>query len=108
MAPEHIDTNYWISHSEGFQVREGRKKLGFVQEVIDGGRTLAVRGGLLGRRVVYVPVDQVFAIVPRDLRIWLLASPTARAPRAYTPPVLADALSPSARAAHRHGDRIAA
>jgi hypothetical protein len=107
MPCEQIDTDYWISHSEGFQVRDGRKKLGFVQEVIDGGQTLAVRGGLLGRRVVYVPVERVLAIVPRELRIWLVASPTARAPRVVTRPVLAEALSPALRL-RRHGDRIAA
>src|ERR1700758_4393397 len=96
MAGIELDVGYWISHSEGFQVRSGRRKLGFVQDVTDGGRTLAVRGGLLGRRVVYVPGDQVFAVVPRELRIWLCSSPTARAPRAFTP-VLAGDLSPAAR-----------
>jgi hypothetical protein len=107
MAGIDFDTDYWISHSEGFQVRSGRRKLGFVQDVTDDGKTLAVRGGLLGRRVVYVPVDQVFAIVPRELRIWLCSAPMARAPRAFTP-VFAGDLSPTARLARRNGERIAA
>jgi hypothetical protein len=104
MAETGIDREYWISHSEGFQVTNGRRKLGFVQEVTDDGLTLAVRGGFLGGRVTYVPVDQVFLIVPRELRIWLCSSPTARAPRAFTP-VLAGDLSPTARTGR---ERVAA
>ena len=91
-----FDPGYWIAHSQGFQVRSGRRRLGFVQEVLDGGRTLAIRGGFLGRRVLFVPVEQVFAIVPRETRIWLTTAPAVRAPRAFTP-VLTDNLSPAAR-----------
>jgi hypothetical protein len=104
---QNFDPGYWVTHSEGFQVRSGRRRLGFVQDVIDGGRTLAVRGGFLGRRVLFVPVDQVFAIVPREMRIWLTASPTTRAPRAFTP-VLTAELSPAARLGREQRDRIAA
>jgi hypothetical protein len=108
VRPENsFDPGYWIAHSEGFQVRSGRRRLGFVQDVLDGGRTLAVRGGLLGRRVVFVPVEQVFAIVPREMRIWLTTASIARAPRAFTP-VLTDELSPAARLGREQGERIAA
>jgi hypothetical protein len=107
MAHVGIDIDYWISHSEGFQVSDGSKRLGFVQEVLDGGHTLAVRGGFLGRRLVYVPVDRVLTVVPREQRMWLSSSPLPRAPRASTP-ALAEALSPAARIGTRHGERIAA
>jgi hypothetical protein len=102
-----IDRDYWVGHCEGFQVRSGRRRLGFVQEVLDGGQTLAVRGGFLGRRVVLVPIDRVLAIVPRELRLWIIAPPTARMPRAFTH-LLTDDLSPVARIRRRHSERIAA
>jgi hypothetical protein len=102
-----FDPGYWISHSQGFQVRSGRHRLGFVQEVIDGGRTLAIRGGFLGRRVALVPVEQVFAVVPREMRIWLTTSPAVRAPRAFTP-ALSDDLTPAARIGREQPERIAA
>lgn len=102
-----FDRDYWLSHCEGFQVRSGRRRLGFVQEVLDGGRTLAVRGGLLGRRVVLVPVEGVFAIVPRATRIWLSSSPPVEVPRAYRP-VLTDGLSPAAWIGREQRERVAA
>ena len=102
-----FDSGYWVSHSQGFQVRGGRRRLGFVQDVIDGECTLAIRGGFLGRRVVFVPVEDVFAIVPREMRIWLTASPLVRAPRAFTP-VLTDDLSPAARIGREQREQIAA
>src|SRR5262249_11004170 len=104
---EHFDREYWLAHCEGFQVRRGRRRLGFVQEVLDGGRTLAVGGGLLGRRVVLVPVDGVSAIVPRAMRIWLSSAPPVEVPRAFTP-LLTDERSAVGLSARRHGDRVAA
>jgi hypothetical protein len=100
------DATYWLAHCDGFQVLTGKKRLGFVQEVLDGGRTLCVRGGLLGRRVTSVPVDRVFAIVPRELRLWLCTSPTVTVPREFRP-ALADVLSP-ARMPRRRAERVAA
>ena len=69
-----IDQDYWVAHCEGFQVRDGRKRIGFVEEVLDGGRCLLIRGGTLGRRVVQVPAAEVLAVVPREMRIWLRAA----------------------------------
>jgi hypothetical protein len=77
-----IDRDYWVAHSEGFQVRDGRKRIGFVEEVLDGGRCLLIRGGILGRRVVRVPAGEVLAVVPREMRIWLRTATPAFVPRA--------------------------
>jgi len=106
-ARKRIDRDYWVVHCEGFQVRSGRRRLGFVQEVLDGGQTLAVRGGFLGRRVVLVPVDRVLAIVPRELRLWIVSPPTVRVPRAFTH-LPADDLSRVTRIRRKHDERIAA
>ena len=43
-----IDRDYWVAHCEGFQVRDGRKRIGFVEEVLDGGRSLSIRGASWG------------------------------------------------------------
>jgi len=102
-----IDVGYWVSHCEGFRVRSGNRRLGFVQEVLEGGQTLAVRGGFLGRRVTLVPIDRVLAIVPRERRLWVSSSPTIRVPRAVTP-LLTDDLSPPAHLERKRRERIAA
>ena len=83
-APERIpsasfDRAYWLAHCEGFRVDTASGRLGFVTEIRSGDRpddgVLAVRAGVLGRRVVLVPLDEVEFIVPRAQRIWL-HSPT--------------------------------
>jgi hypothetical protein len=74
-TPMSFDRDYWLSHCEGFRVETSGGPLGFVEELragVDGhGDMLAVRAGLLGRRVVLVPVTEVDFIVPRAERIWL-------------------------------------
>ena len=64
---------YWLAHCEGFRVDGIGGRIGIVEEVrdADGEPLLAVRAGLLGRRVLLVPADAVFEIVPRAMRIWL-------------------------------------
>jgi len=102
-----FDREYWLGHCEGFQVRSGRRRLGFVDEVRDDGRTLAVRGGFLGRRIELVSADDVFAVVPRDLRVWLHSSPAAAIARTDAP-LLTEALAPVARIRRRVAARVAA
>ena len=67
--------NYWLAHCEGFRVDGNAGRIGIVEEVRDGGADgeplLAVRAGLLGRRLLLVPAGAVFEIVPRAMRIWL-------------------------------------
>ena len=74
-----FDRAYWLAHCEGFRVDTVDGRLGFVTEIRAGDRpdeaVLAVRAGVLGRRVVLVPLREVEFIVPRAGRIWL-HSPT--------------------------------
>jgi hypothetical protein len=73
--PISIDRDYWLSHCEGFRVDTAAGRLGFVAGIRAGrgpdDGVLAVRAGLLGRRIVLVPVTGVDFIVPRAERIWL-------------------------------------
>jgi hypothetical protein len=70
-----FDRDYWLSHCVGFRVDTADGRLGFVEEIRAGvdryGDVLAVRAGLLGRRLVLVPATEVDFIVPRAERIWL-------------------------------------
>jgi hypothetical protein len=74
-----VDDGYWLEHCEGFRVECDRGRLGFVEEVrepstpFDRG-VLGVRAGVLGRRLLLVPVDEVAHIVPRAETIWLKSS----------------------------------
>jgi hypothetical protein len=53
----------WAAHSHGYRVQCGKKRIGFVADVIEprGGvdGALVVRGGLFGRRLSLVPLDDV-------------------------------------------------
>ncbi len=64
---------YWIAHSGGFRVDGPGGRIGIVEEVRDddGEPLLAVRAGLLGRRLLLIPAAEVFEILPRATRIWL-------------------------------------
>jgi hypothetical protein len=68
------ERDYWIGHCEGFRVDGSSGRIGFVEEVRPDGPgqpVLAVRAGVLGRRILLVPVDEVFSILPRAQRLWL-------------------------------------
>jgi hypothetical protein len=69
-----FDRAYWVSHCEGFRVDTSAGKLGFVDEVLDADAdepVLAVRAGMLGRRILLVPAHAIDFIVPRTERLWL-------------------------------------
>lgn len=74
-----VDDQYWLEHCEGFRVECDGGRLGFVEEVrepstpFDRG-VLGVRAGMLGRRLLLVPVEEVAYIVPRAEKIWLKSS----------------------------------
>ena len=73
-AHQPFDRDYWLSHCEGFRVDTAHGRLGFVEEVRGGDigdAVLAVRTGVLGRRVMLVPADAVDFIVPRAQRLWI-------------------------------------
>ena len=68
-----IDRGYWLEHCEGYRVEGAAGRIGFVDEVRPGG-LLAVRAGLLGRRLLIFDPEDVVAIVPRAKRIYLDSS----------------------------------
>ena len=78
-APEQeptFDRDYWVDHCEGYRVDGHAGRIGFVEEVrVDPAepsrRLLAVRAGLLGRRVIVFAAHEIEFIVPRAERIWL-------------------------------------
>jgi hypothetical protein len=70
---------YWVAHSHGYRVEQGRRRIGFVEDTLiderDKGLLLTVRGGVLGRRLSLVHSGQVLEITPRDRRILLRGAP---------------------------------
>jgi hypothetical protein len=68
--------DYWLRHCEGYRIDGAEGRIGFVDEVRSapddaGNVVLAVRAGLLGRRLLLVSGRDVAYIVPRAERIWL-------------------------------------
>jgi hypothetical protein len=77
------DTDYWLCRCEGFRVDTPTRRLGIVEEVrfktrLERPDTLVVRGGLLGSRVLLVPVSDVKDVVPRQQRLVLARAPDER------------------------------
>jgi hypothetical protein len=73
-----LDHDYWIGHCEGYRVETHEGRLGFVDEVRENPADpdtplLAIRAGMLGRRIVVVAADEVHMIAPRTQQIWLRA-----------------------------------
>ena len=71
---------YWLTRSEGFRVDTPAGRLGLVELVMlrtrpDEPDALVVRVGVLGRRLVVVPVDEVLDVLPRRRRIVLRRVP---------------------------------
>lgn len=63
-----------IAHCEGYRVEAVEGSIGFVESVCVGaGRepTLVIRAGLLGGRLLVVPLSSVSFAVPSAQRIWL-------------------------------------
>jgi hypothetical protein len=74
------DTNYWLCRCEGFHVDAPTGRVGVVEEVrfetrLDRPDTLVVRGGLVGSRVLLVPVSDVKDVAPRQQRLVLARAP---------------------------------
>jgi PRC-barrel domain len=73
-------SEYWLRHCQGFRVDSADGRIGTVENVrFDSPPTrpqaLAVRVGLFGKRLLIVPVSEVKAILPRQHRVLLPASP---------------------------------
>jgi hypothetical protein len=71
---------YWLAHCEGFRVDSEDGRVGSVDAVRSDprwgeGRVLAVRAGLFGKRLLFVPLTEIRSILPQERRIILPASP---------------------------------
>lgn len=77
-------SQYWLEHSDGFQVFGPDGRIGFVARVLssdEGVAGLVVRTGLLRTRRVFVPAREVRSVLPRRQRLELLHTPRAAQPR---------------------------
>ena len=76
---QHALFAYWVAHSHGYRVEQGKRRIGFVEETLVDGRNtgslLIVRGGVLGRRISLVHSDQVLEVAPRSRRVRLKVAP---------------------------------
>jgi hypothetical protein len=73
---------YWLCRAEGFRVDSPEGRFGLVEAVMfrvrpDWPDALIVRAGVLGRRLVIVPVEDVADVLPRRQRIVLERVPEA-------------------------------
>jgi hypothetical protein len=81
MSPTDTDPRtYWLSRSEGFRVDTPEGRYGLVEAVMfrmrpDDPDALVVRTGMLGRRLVLVPIEEVADVTPRRERISLVRVP---------------------------------
>ncbi len=71
---------YWLCRSEGFRVDSPEGRFGHVEAVMfrvrpDEPDALVVRTGVLGRRLVIVPIENVADVLPRRERIVLSRVP---------------------------------
>jgi hypothetical protein len=74
------DTDYWLCRCEGFRVDTATGRVGVVAGVrfrsrLDRPDELLIRGGVLGRRTLVVPVSDVETIVPQQQRLVLSRVP---------------------------------
>ncbi len=73
---------YWLCRCEGFRVDSPEGRFGLVEAVMfrkrpDEPDALIVRAGVLGRRLVLVPIDDVEDVLPRRERVVLSRVPGA-------------------------------
>ena len=71
---------YWLCRCEGFRVESPEGRFGLVEAVMfrvrpDEPDALIVRSGVLGRRLVIVPIEDVEDVVPRRQRVELRRAP---------------------------------
>ncbi len=71
---------YWLGHCEGFRVDSPEGRFGLVEAVMfrtrpDEPDALIVRVGVLGRKLIIVPIEDVADVTPRRERIVLRRVP---------------------------------
>ena len=90
-------SDYWLEHSDGFQVFGPDGRIGFVALVLssdEGVGGLVIRTGLLRTRSVLVPVHEVGSVLPRRQRLELRLTP--RAPRRRISDFVRELFAPAA------------
>ena len=71
---------YWLGRCEGFRVDSPEGRFGLVEAVMfrvrpDEPDALIVRAGVLGRKLVIVPLEDVEDVLPRRQRVLLSRAP---------------------------------
>jgi len=71
---------YWLGRCEGFRVDSPEGRFGLVEAVMfrvrpDEPDALIVRSGMLGRKLVIVPLEDVDDVLPRRQRVVLSRTP---------------------------------
>jgi hypothetical protein len=95
-------SNYWLEHSEGFQVFGPEGRIGFVALVLssdEGVGGLVIRTGLFRTRSVFVPVHEVGSVAARRKRLELLITP--RVPRRRISDFARELLAPTTESSPR-------
>ena len=73
-----LGRDYWLRRCQGFRVESPAGRIGTVRGVRFGSSSepevLEVRAGLLGRRLLLVPVHEIKEMIPEEKRIILRAS----------------------------------
>ena len=90
-------SQYWLEHSDGFQVFGPDGRIGFVALVLfsdEGVAGLVIRTGLLRTRSVLVPAHEVRSVLPRRQRLELLHTP--RPPQARISEFVRELFAPAA------------
>ncbi len=83
MPPTHAtpdSRSYWLARCEGFRADSPEGRFGRVEAVMfrvrpDDPDALIVRAGVLGRRLVIVPIEDVEDVLPRRERVMLARVP---------------------------------
>jgi hypothetical protein len=74
---ESTSPGYWLSQCHGFRVDSKEGRIGIVEDVLFGAdrrpAALSVRTGLLARKLVLIPVEDVERVIPRARRVLLRA-----------------------------------
>jgi len=74
-----LGRDYWLRRCQGFRVESPAGRIGTVRGVRFGSSSepdiLEVRAGLLGRRLLLVPVHEIEEMIPEEKRIIVRASP---------------------------------
>ena len=89
-------SDYWLEHSEGFQVFGPKGRIGSVALVLssdEGVDGVVIRTGSLSTRSVFVPVDEIGSVVAREKRLELLIAP--RVPRRRISEFVRELLAPA-------------